>query len=641
MALQRRGLANSRRRLADEGEDDEGIIDPADDSQSEPSDEAMDADASSNEAESTIIDQPGVVADTVDGASGSTRGKGKKRKPGKSANSAAGESTTTFIQSAETSAMMNGLRGNGDPVEQEAVDFDDLGKDSNVVEQGTIRKSQTLPLGDQSFTTQPESQQEQPSANAPVTSRPVPPSRGTYFMHDDRNISGGGGAGRGRGRGRGFVGAQPPFRYGLSPHLSSTRSLIYASRRAAAFPEAEKARWTHDLHDTITNARQLPDHIPAEQHRPEHTEKLTSPLSKTTSVASVTVRVLLPNMSVPIFSGKMTLRHHTRLPDLRPPLRRDKPVRISLPGRSSSVQWPNVERSFIFIPRTQRPGYQKTQSRGLGPRSQPDSRRTSIYGGSVYTPSIAMSRRSSQARDGYGTPSGNAMLPQSIAPHLRTARPIVKLPSAQDQFSTINPAFGHSYDGTNFGVYSSHLPTQPTPAQAPYQESVPANIPMHQPRPQKAVTVASIESPRRGGLSAADQQEDQLFHHQVPAHVKHPSTLPTPQNFVHSRQLSMHGGQDGNSPLTNIPEGAINAQAFQPLMMPQQPYYPPGYGMQPVYYYGPPQVPPEGQQNAYNANSMASPVYMQQGPYFVPMYMPQAMPVADGGPWRTKRANSV
>ena len=210
MALQRRGLANSRRRLADEGEDDEGIIDPADDSQSEPSDEAMDADASSNEAESTIIDRPGVVADTVDGASGSTRGKGKKRKPGNLAISAAGESTTTFIQSAETSAMMNGLRGNGDPVEQEAVDFDDLGKDSNVVEQCTLHKSQTLPLGDQSFTTQHESQQEQPSANASITSRPVPPSRGRYFMHDDRNISGGGGTGRGRGRGRGFVGAQPP-----------------------------------------------------------------------------------------------------------------------------------------------------------------------------------------------------------------------------------------------------------------------------------------------------------------------------------------------------------------------------------------------------------------------------------------------
>lgn len=132
--------------------------------------------------------------------------------------------------------------------------------------------------------------------------------------------------------------------------------------------------------------------------------------------------------------------------------------------------------------------------------------------------------------------------------------------------------------------------------------------------------MAGIESPPSATFPAPQQQEQQPFHHQVPAHVngqQQPSDAPA--YYPHTRQLSYPNQTSGGTPLPNIPERAIHAQPFQPYQQagfqpqtyPAQPayYYPPASGVQPQYAAG---VPP---------GTVIAPVYMtngQQGAYVVP-----------------------
>lgn len=76
--------------------------------------------------------------------------------------------------------------------------------------------------------------------------------------------------------------------------------------------------------------------------------------------------------------------------------------------------------------------------------------------------------------------------------------------------------------------------------------SPPVTLPMHQPVPQKAVSVADIETPT---LKAPPQQSQQPFHQQIPQSISEPQ-----QKMPH------------------IPEGAVFAQPFQPY-----PAMPPGF----------------------------------------------------------------
>src|SRR5277367_63670 len=163
-------------------------------------------------------------------------------------------------------------------------------------------------------------------------------------------------------------------------------------------------------------------------------------LSTTRLIGNVQIRVFLYPMKEPIKLPATAVKQYTCLPDHRPPLRRDKPVRISLPDHPPRYIFPAVERSFIFIPRAMRPNQQGFGSRnrgrpGLGSISG-YSRRTSIYGGSVYgsaySPSVAMSRRSSLVyevpRDIVISPTGSTMSRPPI--HVDTSRPVVRLPPA-------------------------------------------------------------------------------------------------------------------------------------------------------------------------------------------------------------------
>ncbi|KAI5290142.1 hypothetical protein KEM54_002345 [Ascosphaera aggregata] len=102
-------------------------------------------------------------------------------------------------------------------------------------------------------------------------------------------------------------------------------------------------------------------------------------LSTTAVLGSVDITVFLPGMRQPITFHDRPQKQYTKLPDHRPPLRRDKPVRIMLPCQNQGLRderihdagttsyggdrliYPAADRSFIFIPRELRPN-QKTSS---------------------------------------------------------------------------------------------------------------------------------------------------------------------------------------------------------------------------------------------------------------------------------------
>ncbi|KAJ5162408.1 hypothetical protein N7492_007800 [Penicillium capsulatum] len=88
---------------------------------------------------------------------------------------------------------------------------------------------------------------------------------------------------------------------------------------------------------------------------------------------------------------------------------------------------------------------------------------------------------------------------------------------------------------------------------------------MHQPRPQKAVSVADIESPATFPFNPPQPQQEQPFHHQVPV----PAAGPGPDATVHGPPSHASG-----TPLSQIPERAIHAQPFQPHNYQQSGYYP-------------------------------------------------------------------
>lgn len=233
----------------------------------------------------------------------------------------------------------------------------------------------------------------------------------------------------------------------------------------------------------------------------------------------------------------MVKKHYTLLPQHRPPLRRDKPVRISIPDEHPRYIFPSIERSFIFIPRAMRPN-QQFRARGRG--SFHGSRRPSVFS---YTPSVGMSRRPSNAASNSGsgvhTPTG----PLPYHAGMPGQRPVVRMPANNLNIFVPNAHQTEVFMGDNSAII--HSPS--------------ANLPMHQPIPQKTVSVADIESPTR----APPQQSQQPFHQQMP-------------------QVPDH------SKMPHIPEGAIYAQPFQPFPNAFQPSYyghsfQPGMTMHPDY----------------------------------------------------------
>ncbi|KAF2221881.1 CASC3/Barentsz eIF4AIII binding-domain-containing protein [Elsinoe ampelina] len=571
---QSRSLLSRRRRIGDE--EDEESLDGDMDAQSEVS---VITGAEDDVADASNASDPGVSTSKRDQQTSPPLANGSHSlapttKPlSKSADSSPKKHATsttatgqTFSASTDTQIMMNGVNTPSAATGEAPVSFEDLGTQDELQ---TRPKAEALP--DRRRGGQDDYKQKREADPTFI------PSRGNFFMHDPRGPDqrGFGPPGRGRGRGRGFAGG--PF----------------APQGFGQEPRVAESPWTHDLHDSVNQPdNRLPcrpgpaGRLPNFQHNPAAAARALPindyrPVSFSTSklLGKVQTKVSLPGMKAPVPFTGVPVKQYTRLPDHRPPLRRDKPVRISLPDQPPRYIFPSQDRSFIFIPRAMRPnqqGYGRARS-GYGP----SSRRTSAYGGSIYSPSIAaMSRRSSIARDvareHMFSPAGSI---SARMPPPQMGRPVVRLPQGlSGPPSVISPS------GSVVPQIPHAFPLPQTPQIEHYRDAAM----MHQPKPQKAISVSGIDSPAALSMHAPMQQEQQPFENQLPHHVAESSfgssalpEGPPPPYYPYQPQ---------GTPLSHIPERAIHAQPFQP---PPSGYPQPFYGQyqaQPGYYYSP-QVP--------------------------------------------------
>ncbi|KAF2276920.1 uncharacterized protein EI97DRAFT_467011 [Westerdykella ornata] len=618
---QRQRTTLARRRRRDEDGDDVSVAtDVADDSQSDvslPSDVDEDADADNSDL-SEVESPPSGTENKRHGTSNGSPRAGKQR-PGvtkrRVPSPPIARSDVVFTASRNTELMRNGLGVVGKGDDDEVVDFE-TGAPA-VDPQPAARRPEIL--AERRRREHEEYKKKRDADPAFI------PTRGAFFMHDQRSSQGQGGFRHfNGGRGGGIKGAQIGGPY--SPANARMQS------------EATDAPWQHDLHETLTDppsqpqpqappetaARVDPGSTPSTQQPQQGQATQSQPSSQprnfstTVHTHNAQVRVFLPGMAVPVYFQNVPIKQHTRLPNHRPPLRRDKPVRISLPPAPPRYIFPTVERSFIFIPRALRPnqqGFGRGRGRGFGSFGGGiSSRRTSVYGGSVYSPSIAMSRRSSIARemgrDTLVSPAGSVL--SRTGGFVDTSRPVVRLPP------------GPRVPGAPPVVPPQGVqqPTMyPLPQKPAFRENWHGHLPMHQPRPQKTVSVAGIESPASMTFNPPPAQGEQPFHQQVPAHLNGSAPAAEyqqPPEYPHARHPSYPSQASTGTPLSNIPERAIHAPAFQPY---QPGFQPQPYAMPPAYYYPPNGAQPYGM--------MPMPMFMpgaapQQPGYVMPMPAPPA-----------------
>jgi hypothetical protein len=626
-----------RRRLDDEDENKSVATELADDSQSDvsvPSDIDENGDADNSDLSE------------VDSAPSLTNGKAKRKtngardakpRPGaanrREPSPPIARSEAAFPALKDTEMMLNGLTV-ADDATDEVVDFETgHSADAPAPAVGAPERQETL--GERRRREHEEYKKKRDADPAFI------PNRGAFFMHDQRSANAQNGfrqaGARGRGRGGAIGGPFSPAKY-VQNHPDLPRHVERADSGFSMRPqpnEATDSPWQHDLHETV-NAPGGPaqpvqptsvpiHHVPHGHHNVARAPTGPSPkppqarnFSTTVHTHNALVRVYLPHMKAPIQFQNVPIKQHTRLPNHRPPLRRDKPVRISLPPSAPRYIFPTVERSFIFIPRALRPnqqGFGRGRGRfgSFGAGGGFSSRRTSAYGGSVYSPSVAMSRRSSIARemgrDNLVSPAGSIMSRNGA---FDPSRPVVRLPPGGPRMPNGPPSLV-SPTNVMAGPHAYPLPQKPT-----YRENWQGQLTMHQPRPQKTVSVAGIESPASMSFNPPQQQEQQPFHQQVPAHINGAAAAVEQQPFYqHVRQPSYPGQVSTGTPLSNIPERAIHAPAFQPF---QQPGFQPQAFVPQNYYYPPAAAPPQ-----YMAPAGMVPMFVpgaQQPGYVMPVAAP-------------------
>lgn len=552
--------------------------------------------------------------------------------------------------------MLNGLKITGDRSAEEALDFDALGAQGSSA-QAAVNSIDTPPEPRRQETAGERRRREHEEYRRRRDADPAfIPTRGNFFMHDQRTGPAGQngfrpynratGAGRGRNPiGRPFSPAASVSSRSRHVHLANPQSRL--NTRAS---EPSSGPWAHDLHQTLMEPANRPQ--PQQQPRnPSASASASTPApgdsaqaganASSNTVSTVPpvrtfnatrrigigqIRVLLPGMEEPRAFPNVPFRLYARLPNHRPPLRRDKPVRVSLPGAPPRYIFPSTDRSFIFIPRALRPnqqGFGKGRGRGFGSVGGYSSRRTSIYGGSVYSPSVAMSRRSSIARDF----NRDGLMSPSLP--MMAGRPVVRLPPGSQNNTAVGTPL-HSANISGTGTPVVNYPTQlfPPPPRPPLRENWPANMQMHQPRPQRTVSVNGIESPAalqyQPPLPPPDQQpfHQQLFHQQVPTHIETSAGRPEPPQpfFPPSQQMPFPNPPTASTPLSNIPERAIHAQPFQPFT--QHGFQQAAFLGQPTYFF----PTRNGQQPQYNSGAVLAPMFVPSGQhgggYLVPTIAP-------------------
>jgi hypothetical protein len=602
MPAPRRRRIGHRRRVEDEGDDDGGLdaLDLDDDSLSDGSGLTDDDDAGDDSDTSNVEDDalPAVTNPRKSAGNGAAKSGGRPAH--------ANRHPTKAL--ADTQMMLQGLAitDSTEPIDE--MHFDDLASTASpklppdaplIVSSASVSRPSQDTAGDRRRREHEEYKRRRDEDPSFV------PNRGAFFMHDHRHA---GPAGNGfrpfprQGRvGRGGYGG-PFASYG---HLQQQQQPPHHP----ADPTVS-GQWAHDMHDTVAepNRSRPPRRVHGDDGFPSGTSRIPvcpsnpTPINRTLStekhIWNAQVRVFFPPLKEPIIVRGLQVKQYTKLPDHRPPLRRDKPVRISLPNHPPRFIFPATDRSFIFIPRAMRPNQKPGLRGGKTTKSVLGSvggwsRRTSVIGsyyGSTYSPSIAArSRRSSIApdsRDYMFSPTGSVVSRAAIPPD--PTRPIVRLPPTGNlpppEMDVHLPIMERAVSESlisNFPPPQTHpLPQKPT-----FQENRPNAIPMHQPRPQKAVSVADIESPTLTQYPQPQQPYQQAFHQQVPVQMVNGGPPDS-----HARHPSFQSQHSIGTPLSQIPERAIHAAPFQPNGYPQQPYYNQPYPvMQPQsgYYYPP------------------------------------------------------
>ncbi|KAF2021025.1 hypothetical protein BU24DRAFT_429887 [Aaosphaeria arxii CBS 175.79] len=620
-----------RRRLDDESDDRSVATEVADDSQSDisvPSDIDEDADADNSDLSDADTSPSLTTGKTKPKTNGAARGASTRTEPSarRAPSPPIAHSDATFTAVKDTEIMMNGLKLADKASSDEVVDFEAASPPAGERPASAgVASNRPETFADRKRREHEEYKKKRDSDPAFI------PNRGAFFMHDQRTSHGQNGF-----RQYGPRGGARGIRGGAGGHIGGPYS---PANQRVQTSEATESPWKHDLHETINDptshsqqnqtARSNVPNDSAPNAPSSFTKPSTAPTPKPPQVRNFSttvhthnalVRVFLPGMKAPIQFQNVPIKQHTRLPNHRPPLRRDKPVRISLPPAAPRYIFPTVDRSFIFIPRALRPnqqGFGRGRGRGFGSFGGGfSSRRTSAYGGSVYSPSVAMSRRSSMARemgrDSLVSPAGSIM--SRSGGFVDPSRPVVRLPPGGPKHPGPPVISPHMGTPNNMATQPYPLPQKPAFRENWGQGA----LPMHQPRPQKTVSVAGIESPVSMNFNPPQQQEQQPFHQQVPAHVNGNAPAEQQTYYPHARQLSYPSQASTGTPLSNIPERAIHAPAFQPFQ--QAGYQPQGYAVQPNYYY--PQA--------------ASQQFVPPGG-MVPMFVPNpqqgyAMPMAAGPP---------
>ncbi|KAL8804707.1 MAG: hypothetical protein Q9182_002399 [Xanthomendoza sp. 2 TL-2023] len=260
-------------------------------------------------------------------------------------------------------------------------------------------------------------------------------------------------------------------------------------------------------------------------------------------------------------------------------------------------------------------GFGRTRARAsfsisYGPLS---SRRTSAYAGSAHSPSVAPSRRSSLAREmateGVISPSSVSLSrPSNVT--AEPGKPVVRLPPAAQQ--EIGTEISQSIPVVNL----PQVPMYPLPEKPTYRENRPVPIPMHQPKPQKTVSVTDIESPATFAFHPPQPQDQQPFHQQVPTQVMSQTYPQDPSMYPHSRHPSHPSQASGGTPLSQIPERAAQAPPFQPYAYHQPPPFYSAPFPPTLYYY------PSTEQLHAAGPSVMAPAFIPGQPY------PFTVPVA-------------
>lgn len=336
--------------------------------------------------------------------------------------------------------------------------------------------------------------------------------------------------------------------------------------------------WTHDLHDSVSKIASgskaakplLGRHGPTSSNNTENPaasvdDTLSKTFSTTLILGQVPVIISLPEMRETRVVQNVKRQKHTILPHHRPPLRRDKPIRVFLPGQQPRYVSPTNERSFIFLSRTFRSHRDGIQDGARRNNFHLSHRRYRGIGGGN-TSSLEVSGKLSVADE---VPS-EKIGPSAAEPGESVARFSSSVPATVLSMSVNSNLRHDDAELSNFAASIEHDNNEP--------ESIAERSAMDQARPNVSIPVSDLDSaeklqPNLPMPSPALQQQQQPFHQQMPPLVNRPAQSEDDSplydhNRVHELSQMAH---DNSVPAPRMSKEAIYAQPFQPAHLPAVP----------------------------------------------------------------------